>query len=235
MKGHSKKRGEKWYFWAELDPGPDGKRRQVSRGGFRTRREAEAGFAVYRDEVRRGGHVDTSKVRLQECLVDEWLPAIKASVKESTHAHYRRNVRQHLVPRLGAQRLSALSPASLNAMYADLLANGRADGTGGLAPKSVKEVHTILHKALHDAVRWGRIGRNPADLAEPPTARSPEMKIWSAEQLRTFLAFVANDRLYATWLLLATTGMRISRTRLSDIVHQVACGKARCSGCGGAM
>ena len=46
-------------------------------------------------------------------------------------------------------------------MYADLLANGRADGTGGLAPKSVKEIHTILHKALHDAVRWGRIGRNP--------------------------------------------------------------------------
>ncbi len=83
------------------------------------------------NEVRRGGHVDTSKVRLQEYLVDEWLPAIKASVKESTHAHYRRNVRQHLVPRLGAQRLSALSPAALNAMYADLLANGRADGTGG--------------------------------------------------------------------------------------------------------
>ena len=86
MKGHFKKRGEKWYFWAELDPG-DGKRRQVSRSGFRTRREAEAGFAVYRDEVRRGGHVDTSKVRVQEYLVDEWLPAIKASVKESTHAH----------------------------------------------------------------------------------------------------------------------------------------------------
>ncbi len=66
----------------------------------------------------------------------------------------------------------------------------------------------ILHTALHDAVRWGRIGRNPADLAEPPTARSPEMKIWSAEQLRTFLASVANDRLYAMWLVLATTGMR---------------------------
>ncbi len=223
MKGHFKKRGEKWYFWAELDAGPDGKRRQVSRGGFRTRREAEAAFAVYRDEVRRGGHVDTSKVRLQEYLVDEWLPAIKASVKESTHAHYRRNVRQHLVPRLGAQRLSALSPAALNAMYADLLANGRADGTGGLAPKSVKEVHTILHKALHDAVRWGRIGRNPADLAEPPTARSPEMKIWSAEQLRTFLASMADDRLYAMWLLLATTGMRrgeVLGLRWRDVDHR---------------
>ncbi len=48
--------------------------------------------------------------------------AIKASVKESTHAHYGRNVHQHLVPRLAAQHLSTLSPAALNAMYADLLA-----------------------------------------------------------------------------------------------------------------
>ena len=118
---------------------------------------------MYRDEVRKGGHVDTYRGRLGEYLVDEWLPAIKASVKKSTHAHYRRNVRQHLVPRLGAQRLSALNPAALNAMYADLLANGRADGTCGLAPKSVKEVH----KALHDAVRWGRIGRNPQTLPSP--------------------------------------------------------------------
>ena len=94
---------------AELDPGPDGKRRQLSRGGFKTQGEAEASFAAYRDEVRKGGHVDTSRVRLQK-LEDEWLPAIKASMKESTHAHYRRNVRQHLVPRLGAQRLRRCRP-----------------------------------------------------------------------------------------------------------------------------
>lgn len=114
----------------------------MSRGGFRTRREAEAAFAVYRDEVRRGGHVDTSRVRLGEYLVDEWLPAIKASVNESTHAHS------------GATFVSTGPPfgrAALNAMYADLLANGRADGMDGLAPKSVKEMHTILHMRV-DAV-----------------------------------------------------------------------------------
>jgi hypothetical protein len=34
--GHFKKRGASWYFWVELDPGPDGRRRQLSRGGFKT-------------------------------------------------------------------------------------------------------------------------------------------------------------------------------------------------------
>ena len=65
----------------------------------------------------------------------------------------------------------------LNALYADLLATGRSGGLEGLSPKTVKEVHTIVHKALHDAVRWGRLGRNPTDLADPPAARSPEMQV----------------------------------------------------------
>jgi hypothetical protein len=34
------------------------------------------------------------------------------------------------------------------------------------------------------------------------------MKVWTAEQVRTFLAEVKSDRLYPAWLLMATTGMR---------------------------
>jgi len=32
----------------------------------------------------------------------------------------------------------------------------------------VSYVYTILHSALNDAVRWGRLIRNAADLADPP-------------------------------------------------------------------
>ena len=66
----------------------------------------------------------------------------------------------------------------------------------------------MLHKALNDAVRWGHLARNPADRADPPKPATPEMRAWSPEQLRAFLAHVHEDRLYAAWLLLATTGMR---------------------------
>lgn len=34
------------------------------------------------------------------------------------------------------------------------------------------------------------------------------MKVWTAEELRTFLDHVADNRLYACYLLAATTGMR---------------------------
>jgi len=208
MKGSFKKRGTTWYYWAELPPGPDGRRRQKSAGGFRTRKEAETAFAALRDSVRTGSYVSATKLTLGQYLTGEWLPGVRASLRPTTWQHYAGNVEAHVLPRLGGASLSRLGPAQLNAFYADLLEAGRRDGSGGLSPKTVRHVHTMLHKALHDAVRWGHLSRNPADLASPPVPRTADMRTWSPEQLRTFLASVRGDRLYAAWVLMATTGMR---------------------------
>jgi integrase len=81
----------------------------------------------------------------------------------------------------------------------------------GLAPRSVQQVHTILKRALKDAVRWGRIARNPADLVDPPrrTVRN-ELRTWSSDEVRTFLECCAaeDDRLLPLWHFLASTGVR---------------------------
>jgi integrase len=72
-------------------------------------------------------------------------------------------------------------------------------------------VHTCLHKALKDAVRCGRIARNPLDAADPPRKKgdgAKEMQTWSAEQLKAFLESVKEDRLHALWHVIAFTGMR---------------------------
>ena len=90
-------------------------------------------------------------------------------MRPTTHDHYARMVRARVVPRLGDVRLHTLNPPQLNAFYADLLLGGRRSPPGApLAPKTVRHVHTMLHKALNDAVKWGRVSKNAADLAEPP-------------------------------------------------------------------
>jgi integrase len=212
VQGHFKKRGDRWYFWVELDRDADGKRHQLSRGGFRTRKEAEKAFAEARDEIRRGDFVKPTKATVAGFLVDEWLPAIAASIRPGTHDHYSTMVDSYVVPRIGSRQLGALTAGQLNAFYAALLVDGRRQ-TGpsrppGLSPKTVRHVHTLLHKAFSDAVRWGTLSRNPADRAEPPRPRTPEMKVWDVAQLRTFLGQVENNRLGPVWLLIATTGMR---------------------------
>ena len=110
-------------------------------------------------------------------------------------------------PGWGDIELQRLTPSNLSAFYRTLLTDARRDGQG-LAPKTVRNIHAMLHRALKDAVRLGYLVRNVADAITPPRGASPEMQIWTPEQLRTFLAHARQDRLYALWLLVATTGMR---------------------------
>ena len=74
-----------------------------------------------------------------------------------------------------------------------------------MAAKTVRNIHGELHAALRDALRWGHVARNVAASADLPKGMAPEMQVWSPEQLRAFLDHARADRLYAAWLLFATT------------------------------
>lgn len=56
------------------------------------------------------------------------------------------------------------------AVSPDRHAGQAVDSGGGLSPRTVRYIHTILHRAFRDAVRWGQLVRNPADAADPPRA-----------------------------------------------------------------
>jgi integrase len=98
-------------------------------------------------------------------------------------------------------RLQALSGGHLNGFYREL-------EQAGLAPATRRLTHAILRRALRDAVRWGRIARNPADMADPPARSRSSAQAWTAGELSRFLEHVRGDRLFALWRLAATTGMR---------------------------
>ena len=81
----------------------------------------------------------------------------------------------------------------------------------GLSPRTVRYIHTILHAALKDALRWNRVVRNVADAATPPStsaAKAPQTEAWTAEQLRAFLQFTAESRYLPVWLFPATSACR---------------------------
>ncbi len=130
----------------------------------------------------------------------------------------------YVSPVIGETALQDLTPVRLNLLYSHLLTQGRvrksANQPQGLAAKTVRNTHTMLHRALRDAVRWGYLPRNPAEDAEPPAGHSRKRKVWTTEQLRTFVEYVKDDRFSALWLLVATTGLRrdeLAGLRLEDI------------------
>ncbi len=211
MRGSVIKRGKSWSVVVELPPDPEtGKRRQRWHSGYRTRKEAERARIELLSIVDSGTYVDHNRETLAEFIAD-WLPAIERTIRPATLHSYERNLRLHVTPYIGTLPLPKIDAGVLNGLYARLLKEGRRDRQGGFSPRTVRYVHTILHRALKDGAKWGRIARNPADAANAPRAAAnaaPEMTTWTAGELRTFLEQNAEDRLYAAWLLLATTGMR---------------------------
>lgn len=213
----------KWSFVVDL-VGVGGKRKQAFRRGFATKKAAQTELTRLLGDQQRGTYVAPTRSTLGQFMLDEWLPARRPSLRESTAASYEQMIRTYVVPTIGAAKLQAIDGATLNAFYGRLIKEGRTEarrGLGaGLSPKTVRNVHGMLSRAFSDAVRWGRLHRNPCDAADPPRGVSPEMKAWTADELRAFVASVSTHRWAGIWALMATTGMRrgeVLGLRWSDV------------------
>ena len=93
--------------------------------------------------------------------------------------------------------------------------------TPGLSAKTVRNVHVVMSKALHDAVTWGYLHTNPTEHAVVPKMRklSDSRKVWTVEELGRWLDVALEDRFAGMWLLAATTGMR--RSELAGVSRQM--------------
>jgi integrase len=178
----------------------------LSGGGFAKKRDAQRALADVITRQSKGLLAQDSRQSVGDHM-DEWLTAIRSTVRPKTWHSYGQLVRLHILPTLGSIPLRELRPMDLNLLYDRLLRHGGQKGKG-LSTGTVRYVHAVIHRALRDAVRWEKIMRNVADLADPPRLTTPEMKTWTGEQVRTFLDSVSDDRLQAAWLLMCTTGVR---------------------------
>jgi integrase len=203
-----KQRGT-WYFVVDL-PTAEG-RRQVKRRGFATKRDATAALDELRGNVREGTFVEPSKLSLDAYLWS-WLDGLAAKGRRaSTIAGYRQTLGAYVLgTELGATPLQAVTAIDLDRLYAHLATAGNRKGEP-LSLRTVRYVHTILGKALADAVRQGLLQRNPARLASAPkvsATKAPEVSVWAPEELAAFLAHVAKHEHRHLFRLAALTGMR---------------------------
>ena len=205
-KGSVQRKGSVWSFVVDLGPDPaTGRRRQARRSGFATKKEAEVALRAVAIASDTGTAVARTRVTLSTFLT-EWLESIRPRIRETTWVSYEMAANR-ISRQIGAVPLQALTPLQVESLYATLLVGGGAGGRA-LAPKTVRNCHIVLRRALAEAERLGLVSRNPAAAARAVTAPRAEQRTWSSEELQSFFGALAAERLSMAFVLLATTGMR---------------------------
>lgn len=146
--------------------------------------------------------------------LDEWLALQRSQLKPSTVKSYTATARAYLRPTLGRSRLDELTTRLITTTLADLMHHGGRDGRR-LSARTVEYVHSVLHKALRDAVDLDIIAANPATRArrprhDPDTGPRPDHPVdcWDAATTRRFLTLSADHCFADLWRVALGTGMR---------------------------
>lgn len=173
-----------------------------------TRKEVADKLAQALREVQNGGYVEPMQTTLAEWL-DKWLTAYKrGQLKAGTYENYETLINLHIKPALGKIPMAKLQANMLQNFYNEKLEHGRADGAGGLSTRTVRYLHVVIRQALQQAVKEGLLARNVADATSPPTIKNKQMQPLAEADLLDFLDAVKEDRLFAAYLVAATTGLR---------------------------
>jgi integrase len=131
-----------------------------------------------------------------------WVENIAAPfVRENTLAGYRVAVNKHLIPGIGAHRLSRLEPEHLERLYVKMMMSGSSPGTA-------HQAHRTVRTALNEAVRRGHITRNPAVFAKAPRISEDEVEPYSIEEVKSILDAAQHTRNSARWALALALGLR---------------------------
>jgi hypothetical protein len=133
-----------WTYVADAPVEGTARRKQVSKGGFTTKPDAEAALREFLSQADRGLVVLPRRRTLADYLA-RWLAALGPGLAPTAASSYQAMARLHVLPQLGGHRLSTLRPHHLVDAYRRLLLGGGKNGRS-LSPTTVRTVHRILNK-----------------------------------------------------------------------------------------
>lgn len=167
----------------------------------KTRADVHTKFVEARAQEQRGVPVPDRTWLLGDFL-NYWLEnVIKPNRRPSTYDRYEAAVRLYLKPRLGRHPITRLSVQALQAFLNEQLRAGKS-------VRSVQILRETLRSALSRAVREELVHRNVAQLVELPKWEQKDIRPWTSDEARAFLAAARTDTLYLAFVLLTLYGLR---------------------------
>jgi len=211
MKGHVRRHGAGWQY--TIDLGTDSatnKRKQRSKGGFSTEREAEKAMIFLINEVNTGNYnvnIAMNENILLRYYLEKWLIAVKGNLKDKTYDTYSDLIRWYLLPKLGDKPIKDLKPYEIQEHYTYL--QDKSNGLG-LSGTTACHVHNVLNSSLKQAVDWELLYKNPCDKVKRPRRNEKEIVVLDVEEVARLLTALEGGSLYIPTVIALTTGMRRS-------------------------
>lgn len=182
------------------DPGT-GKQIQKSVYGS-TQAEVLKKLQAVQVDMERGTFTEPSKITCGAWL-DIWVSDYCKHLKPRTRELYEGHISHRLKPALGATKLQKLRPTQIQAFYNGLMCGGDA-----LSPKTIKNLHGLLHKAMQQAVEVGYLCSNPTQGCKLPRIEKKQMQVLDDTQITAFLAAIEGHQFERVYIIDLFTGMR---------------------------
>lgn len=178
-----------------------------------TKKDAEKRRNELLHQLNTGAFIKPGKTTVAEYLTRWLTDYVKPNLSPRGYERYESIVRVHLIPGIGHIALTQLKPEHLQRHYTIKLNEGSR-------PLTVRYHHTVIHKALQTAIKWGLVNRNAADGVDVPKNGRKEMQVWNDDEVRQFLDTAKDSIYFALFHTALYTGMRRNELlglRWSDI------------------
>lgn len=182
-----------------INPGT-GKQIQKSVYG-KTQKEVRQKLTAILAEQDNGTYMDIPRIKTADWL-NTWVTEYIGNVKPATLKNYQDHVRLNIIPYIGAVTLSKLNTEMIQQMYNELQTEK------GLSPKTIKNIHGVLHRALDQAQKMGYIRNNPLAAVTLPRIEKKQIKPLEDGELCAFLKEIRGDPYELVYFVTVFTGLR---------------------------
>jgi integrase len=142
-------------------------------------------------------------------VVEQWLSVTSLKVKPSTYADYTSILNLHVIPQFGNRIIQTVTALEINHFTKAKLENGRTDGNGGLSPKTVRDILSLIKSIMDFA--WGeKLISNRLSITYPKLRQQTIRVLSRQEQAALEAVLTADINIHKLGILLCLyTGIRI--------------------------
>lgn len=168
----------------------------------KTKRECREKAEALLFKLKSGNFVEDSNILFQDWC-RQWYDHYLINVGESTRKMYSRNMEQIIIPYFSEIKLQSITHNLVQTFVQDL--------TDRYSPKSVKNITSVLHRCLNDAVRNGYISFNPSENLIMPKQIKTEMCVLDLDEVKEFIkiAYEIDSEYADCFEFLLHTGLRL--------------------------